>query len=366
MIMRTSPGSTRRASVAVVAMLLLATISAWGCASSGNAGAEAEQARSVRKTLMLGPKGLRVPAQILWMGTIGLVTTPVWLPVLAYERVSEDDPELRLTQDPDPFSEVTESQEAGSLPLAPPEGTLDLGSYHALIVGNVRYRQLPSLKTALADARRVAFVLESEYAFSVKLLVDATRADLVNALHALRSELGPTANLLIYYAGHGYLDEDTGEGYWLPIDADPDQPTNWLSNATITTMIKGLEAKHVLVVSDSCFSGTLNRSADIRAHPPSYLYRLARKRARVVLTSGGLEPVQDDGGGGNSVFARYFVDSLLENDRPAIEGSALFLRIRQPVLENAFQTPEYGPIRLAGHEGGDFIFVRTPSAAPAP
>jgi hypothetical protein len=32
--------------------------------------------------------------------------------------------------------------------------------------------------------------------------------------------------------------------------------------------------------------------------------------------------------------------------------------VRHKVVLNAEQTPEYSDIRLAGHEGGDFLFVR--------
>lgn len=40
---------------------------------------------------------------------------------------------------------------------------------------------------------------------------------------------------------------------------------------------------------------------------------MAKKRARVVLTSGGLEPVEDGGGGGHSVFAKHFLNAQAES-----------------------------------------------------
>ena len=83
---------------------------------------------------------------------------------------------------------------------------------------------------------------------------------------------------------------------------------------------------------------------------------VASKRARVVLTSGGLEPVED-GAGEHSVFARALLEALEENDG-VLEGAALFTRIRRPVILNAAQTPEYGDIRFADHQGGDFLFIR--------
>ena len=70
-----------------------------------------------------------------------------------------------------------------------------------------------------------------------------------------------------------------------------------------------------------------------------------------------LEPVLDAGGAGHSVFARAFIDVLTEN-AGVLDGQELFARVREPVTANAEQTPEYGTIRFAGHDGGDFIFVR--------
>ena len=43
------------------------------------------------------------------------------------------------------------------------------------------------------------------------------------------------------------------------------------------------------------------------------LDQLRSKRARVVLTSGGLEPVEDNEGGEHSVFAQEFLRALEEN-----------------------------------------------------
>jgi len=82
------------------------------------------------------------------------------------------------------------------------------------------------------------------------------------------------------------------------------------------------------------------------------------KRGRTALVSGGLEPVVDGGGGTNhSVFAKAFIAALREN-AGVLEGHALFDRIKRPVVLNANQTPQYSDIRMAGHEGGEFLFVR--------
>ena len=90
---------------------------------------------------------------------------------------------------------------------------------------------------------------------------------------------------------------------------------------------------------------------------PGYISRLSQKRARCVISSGGIEPVIDSGGVGmHSVFATAFLDALRDN-KDIMDGAQLFNKLRRPVMLNSDQTPEYSDIRKAGHEGGEFLFV---------
>ena len=174
-------------------------------------------------------------------------------------------------------------------------------------------------------------------------------------------------NLLIYYAGHGWLDKESERGYWLPVDADKNTRSRWVSNADITDTLKALKAKHVMVVADSCYAGTLTRGVDgteqtrglkLTERPSGYLETLVGRKSRTVLSSGALEPVSDQGGGKHSVFAYAFLKSLRENSN-LMDGTQLFGNVRKQVLLNARQTPQYSNIRFAGHDvGGDFVFLR--------
>ncbi|MCP3889989.1 MAG: caspase family protein, partial [Desulfobulbaceae bacterium] len=233
----------------------------------------------------------------------------------------------------------------------------NLGAYHALIIGNNNYQHLPKLKTAENDARAMASLLKSKYQFSVKLTLNATRANILKALTKYRRLMTDKDNLLIYYAGHGWLDNDADQGYWLPVDAANDDPTNWLSNASITSALRAIRAKHVMVVADSCYSGKLARGVHIRLKSSDYYTKILSKKARTVMASGGLEPVTDDGGKGkHSIFASALIEALNDN-KDIIDATTLFSQIRRPVMLNSDQTPEYSDIRKAGHDGGDFVFV---------
>ncbi len=246
-------------------------------------------------------------------------------------------------------------------PRPNPFAGIHFGRYKALVIGNNDYRDLPDLKTAVNDARAVARLLTDDYGFDTKLLIDATRGDIFTELGRLRATLKPDDNLLIYYAGHGVLDEIGQQGYWLPVDAESDIQTNWISNSDITTTLRAIRAKHVMVVADSCYSGTLVRAAVVNiktaAARKAWISRMTTKRARTALVSGGLEPVTDQGSGGHSVFAGAFLAALRENP-DVMGGQALYDAIKRPVVLNADQTPQYSDIRRAGHDGGDFLFVR--------
>jgi ankyrin repeat protein/uncharacterized caspase-like protein len=235
---------------------------------------------------------------------------------------------------------------------------IDFGQYFALVIGNNNYTHLPQLKTAQNDAKEVAEILKDQYGFKVNLIMDAKRSDILLALNNLRWNLTNHDNLLIYYAGHGWLDKEADEGYWLPVDAQKNNMIAWVSNSSITASLRALKAKHVLIVADSCYSGKLARGVHIVDKSPGYLSRLSRKRARCVISSGGLEPVADSGGDGlHSVFATAFLNALKENN-DILDGADLFNKLRRPVMLNSDQTPEYSDIRKAGHEGGEFLFIR--------
>ena len=247
-------------------------------------------------------------------------------------------------------------------PSTPRQAAVDFGHYEALVIGINNYTNLRPLQTAINDVMAVAQLLGNTYGFTVTLLTNATRDEIISALDSLRMRLTERDNLLIYYAGHGVLDTGEGRGYWLPVNARHDSRVHWLSNITVTDALKAMPAKHVLVVADSCYAGTLVRGIEVvepsRPHERhAYVARLVEKRSRTVLTSGGLEPVLDSGGGVHSVFAKAFLTALQDNP-DILEGQQLFSALRRPVVVNSSQTPEYSDIRSAGHEGGDFLFVR--------
>jgi hypothetical protein len=241
-------------------------------------------------------------------------------------------------------------------------------TYRALIIGNSLYHYMEPLDTPVNDAKAIAELLKERYGFKVKLLLDATREQIMTALHEEKLELTPQDSLLIYYAGHGDLAGPNGRAFWLGVEADPDTRAGWLEADHIRAKIKEMSAKHILLVADSCFSGAITHPKTTtigRGLNETRLRVQWNRRARMVLTSGQVTPVADSAGGGNhSVFARYFIQTLRQNDN-VMSGEMLSHELSgrmqaQPVKvgeSGQRQTPTYSTLQDANHDVGDFFFV---------
>jgi hypothetical protein len=259
-----------------------------------------------------------------------------------------------------------------SLPAAaqasPAPAGVDFGRYHALVIGNNDYRQLPDLTSPINDATGLADVLQRRYGFRTTVLTNADRYAILSALNRLRETLTSADNLLIYYAGHGELDEVNQRGHWLPVDAERDSTANWIPTTAITDLLNIIQARQVLLVVDSCYAGALTRSAVGRlrtgmttAEQQHWFRTMAKRKSRTVLTSGGIAPVLDAGGGHHSVFAKALLE-VLEANTDILDGQRLHRDVAARVAYAAAslrfdQVPEYAPIRYAGHEAGEFFLV---------
>lgn len=242
--------------------------------------------------------------------------------------------------------------------------------YSAIVIGINSYRVTGEegwdpLTTAEQDAQAVAAELESHYGFSVTRLIgsSATRQGIMGALDQL-SLLTERDAVLVYYAGHGYYDKDLGEGFWIPYDAKSSiegRPAreDWIWNSVLTRILGGSKARHVLVVADSCYGGSLFRSPPERAGKNAdntWYVRALCHPSRYLITSGDYEPVQDTGAR-HSVFAQLFLNFLRHHDGGIFAASEIGMALRKRVGEITGQMVRMGPLAVPTHAGGEFIFV---------
>jgi TonB family protein len=265
---------------------------------------------------------------------------------------------------PDVGAQTQIQTQRGFGQVATSAGTIHNGDYYALVIGIDDYpAPLHQLKTAVNDARAVGQLLQGRYGFKVEYLLneDATRYKILSALGKYRMNLHEDDNLLIYFGGHGYYDRDTDRAYWLPVDADSGTSPNTIMADEVTTLLRALPLRHVLVVSDSCYSGGLSRSANEPAptpSTPSYLIKELKTKSRSLMSSGGNEPVTDSGANGHSVFANAILKGLeQENDSLFAAKDLFYTSIRKQVASNSDQIPQYTVLRNSSDDGGDFIFT---------
>jgi len=242
--------------------------------------------------------------------------------------------------------------------------SVEVGEYYGLIIGIDQYSgEWPMLKNAVNDAKGVAELLSSKYTFHyMKTLYDkeATRDKILSEFEYLLETVKANDNVLIYYSGHGEYVENMDKGFWVPVDAAAKSISKYISNEDIRAFLTGIKSKHTLLVTDACFSGDIFRGKTMTIpyeNSTKYYSKMYSLSSRKAITSGGVEPVMDKGKENHSIFAYYFLQALKNNNEKYFDAGQIFDFIKIPVVNNSYQTPAYSPIRNAGDEGGQFIFI---------
>ncbi|MGD2150964.1 MAG: protein kinase [Desulfobacterales bacterium] len=237
--------------------------------------------------------------------------------------------------------------------------------YHALVVGVSDYDSWPDLPYAKKDAQDVARVLK-KMGFKVKTILNPSSSDLTKALNSLTYKYGQKSDraILFYYAGHGEtekLADGTKLGYIIPKDCPllRDDPEDFVNKAISMKDIEAyslrIRSKHVLMLFDSCFSGSLFSLA--RAVPEDITEK-STLPVRQYITAG----TEDEAVPDQSMFKRCLLLGL-EGDADLtrdgyITGTELGLYLSDKVIQNTHraQHPQYGKIRTPELARGDFIF----------
>ena len=204
----------------------------------------------------------------------------------------------------------------------------DNGTNHALIIGIGNYDQWPKLKSPSNDAKEIARILTEKYDFNssnVTLLTDdsqekPTLVNIVTYLDRYKNSLAEKDNLLIFYSGHSSEDEG-GDTYWIPKDANEKLKVTWLNHADICDEYLGSEdfkAKSVAIITDSLFSKNLLRPSSISLSPYDLRYgekirEKALKNSREVIAFGDKHWAGSDKTGGFGLFTYYLRKSLMDN-----------------------------------------------------
>jgi hypothetical protein len=232
------------------------------------------------------------------------------------------------------------------------------GSYYALLIGIDKYQDpaIPDLDNPINDATRLENILISRYTFQkdqIVFLKNPTSEELIIALDELAHKITTDDNLLIFYAGHGWFDEKSNIGYWLPSDAKQVNKAEWFRNSTLCDYLREIDSKHTLLVADACFGGSIFKTRAAFPDATKAINMIYELKSRKAMTSGTLTEVPD-----RSAFVKYLLDRLNENNEKYLTSEQLFSSFRMAVINNSDVVPQYGEIYNVGDEGGDFVFIR--------
>ncbi len=240
-----------------------------------------------------------------------------------------------------------------------------IGNYYLLVIGIDKYKgQWPQLTNAVNDAKAVEKSMKLSYKFDqIHALYNeqATRDNIIKEMEWLVATVKEQDNVFIYYSGHGEYKKELSKGFWVPVDAESESTSKFISNSDLQTYVSGIKSKHTLLIADACFSGDIFRGNTITVpfeESEKYYREVNSLASRQALTSGGIEPVMDGGKEGHSVFAYYLLKTLADNQSKYFDAGQLFSKVKIPVINNSEQTPKFSPIKNAGDEGGQFIFIK--------
>ncbi len=215
----------------------------------------------------------------------------------------------------------------------------------------------PTLNNAKLDAERFVKVMTHKYGFDLvqNPLFDseANRKNIIEVLNHLSSFLTANDSIIIYFAGHGSINPKTKKGYWIPSDAGK-SVSDYIPNSTVIDAIEGIEAKHILLISDSCFAGTF--LTQTRAESDNHYSKLAEQKSRWLLASGREERVSDGQPGVGSPFAVSLNDFLEKNSSKIFSLSELIVQVAKATGSISRQQPISAHIEGVGHGGGQMIF----------
>jgi hypothetical protein len=209
----------------------------------------------------------------------------------------------------------------------------------------------------------------------------ATRDDILAGLAWLRERVAddPEATALVYYSGHGWLDNRTGKYYLIPYDATPQQwPGSFLPAESFAAALEDLRPKRLLAFLDCCHAAgmadkTLDKllpdSGKSMAFPKGLADELAQGRGRAIFASSRGEEASQyrpdgrlsiyteellaalQGAGNRPRDTRVTVGNLMAHLGRAVPASAWRLReaVQTPVFK--FEAEDFPVALLRGGKG---------------
>ncbi|HOG06805.1 MAG: caspase family protein [Syntrophales bacterium] len=219
---------------------------------------------------------------------------------------------------------------------------------YAVVIGIEHYRSIPKSDYSRNDAHLVKGYLKT-LGFqerNIDLITDekATKTDIEKSLEAwLPNRVRKDSRVFVYFSGHGAPEPATGEAYLVPYDGDPNYlPVTGYRLKRLYDSLGKLEAKEIIVVLDSCFSGGGGRSVLAKGARP--LVMMAPTGAlpsnmAVLSATQGSQISTSSPEKGHGVLTYYFLKAIKDGKKdlaeiyehilPQVEDDAKQLNVQQ-------------------------------------
>ncbi|MEH0154221.1 caspase family protein [Limibacter armeniacum] len=240
------------------------------------------------------------------------------------------------------------------------------GVNYLLTIGIDKYAEgnrFPELFNAVYDVQAFSKLLVKKYQFDKENVIrlynqQATKESIIETLTGLVDKLQWNDNLIIYYSGHGIYNQILREGFWIPYDGKKStsnqyQWDTYISNSFLLKIVKEMKAKHIFIIADACFAGTIFEDS---YRGGSFEDAISKYRSRWGFTSGMLEPVSDGIMGAHSPFNQAMLKFFKNNEENKVAISDLIQFVKKDVGRLNGQIPRGAPLKNVGDEGGEFIF----------
>jgi hypothetical protein len=249
----------------------------------------------------------------------------------------------------------------------------------ALVIGGDKYDRWPELHNAEGDAKEVARLLP-RFGFQVEHVPRPSNEEFSKLVTKYATmAYGPADQLLVYVAGHGFFDPVARQGFLIFRDSGPSHDITHARSYNLDALRKAFEgagARHVLLVLDTCFGGTIDDAIAKRAgvifQTNVQLREQMRNNSRLVITSAGRRETEDGPPGGHSPFAERFLEMLRQS--PKEQGAFISVNELVAHLDKNTPRPYYGRFGNEADRGyASFVLQwapppasESPGATPTP
>ena len=190
----------------------------------------------------------------------------------------------------------------------------------AVIIGNREYESdIPMVDFAIRDAQ---FVKE----YTIKTLGyregnilyynNATLSNMKVAFNKLKNIVKDNkSDVFIYYSGHGAPDPESNQGYFVPVDADPNyiKESGYAIN-DLYSLLNEMNSRSITVIIDACFSGSSDQGMILKDISPVFIEvdqsKIMKDAAAIFTSSTGEQVSSWYREKKHSLFTYYFLKAI--------------------------------------------------------